>query len=145
MTVYTKEWRESELPLPFSRTASTGQHDPLHWLGPTREADCIAWVGIPKCSEKINPEKFDVDFSFCWLILEGSWFSLEQNSCCSCRWAFIYFSRIYQVWTGSEKTVLVWKSNRLTEHAQSLLGGVKQENPKGKGKLRNEIIKLIKN
>ena len=28
---------------------------------------------------------------------EGSWFSLEQNSCCSCRQAFIYFSRHHQV------------------------------------------------
>ena len=35
------------------------------------------------------------------------------------------------------------ESNRLTEHAQSLLGGVKRENPKGKGKLGNEKIKLI--
>ena len=35
------------------------------------------------------------------------------------------------------------ESNRLTEHAQSLLGGVKSENPRGKGKLGNEIIKLI--
>ena len=34
-------------------------------------------------------------------------------------------------------------SNRLTEHAQSLLGGVKRENPRGKGKLGNEKIKLI--
>ena len=30
--------------------------------------------------------------------------------------------------------------NRLTEHAQSQLGGVKKENPKGKGKLGNETI-----
>ena len=28
-----------------------------------------------------------------------------------------------------------------TEHAQSMLGGVNSENPKGKGKLGNEIIK----
>ena len=35
------------------------------------------------------------------------------------------------------------ESNRLTEHVQSLLGGVKRENPKGKGKLGNEKIKLI--
>ena len=26
---------------------------------------------------------------------EASWFSLEQNSCCSCRQAFIYFSRLH--------------------------------------------------
>ena len=30
------------------------------------------------------------------------------------------------------------ESNRLTKHAQSLLGDVKSENPKGKGKLGNE-------
>ena len=30
------------------------------------------------------------------------------------------------------------ESNRLTGHAQSLLGGVKSENPRGKGKLGNE-------
>ena len=37
-------------------------------------------------------------------------------------------------------------SNRLTEHAQSLLGGVKRENLGGRGKLGSEkiIIKLIK-
>ena len=35
------------------------------------------------------------------------------------------------------------ESNRLTEHAQSLLGGVKSENPRQKGKLGNEIINLI--
>ena len=35
------------------------------------------------------------------------------------------------------------ESNRLTEHAQSLLGGVKSEKPKGKGKLENEIIAII--
>ena len=29
-------------------------------------------------------------------------------------------------------------SNKLNEHAQSLLGGVKRENPRGKGKLGNE-------
>ena len=29
--------------------------------------------------------------------------------------------------------------NMLTEHAQSMLGGVKSENPMGKGKLGNEI------
>ena len=33
------------------------------------------------------------------------------------------------------------KSNRLTEHAQSLLGGVKSENPRGNGKLGNEKAK----
>ena len=31
-------------------------------------------------------------------------------------------------------------SNRITEHAQSLLEGVKCENPRGEGKLGNEII-----
>ena len=30
------------------------------------------------------------------------------------------------------------ESNRLTEHAQSLLGGVKSENPRGEGNLENE-------
>ena len=35
------------------------------------------------------------------------------------------------------------ESNRLTEQAQSLLGGVKSENPRGKGKLGNEISKII--
>ena len=35
------------------------------------------------------------------------------------------------------------ESNRLTEHAQSLLGCVKSEDPRGEGKLGNEIIKLI--
>ena len=33
-----------------------------------------------------------------------------------------------------KKTVLIWSLNRLTEHAQSLLGGVKRKNPRGKGK-----------
>ena len=28
---------------------------------------------------------------------EAYWFSLEQKSCCSCRQAFIYFSRLHQV------------------------------------------------
>ena len=32
------------------------------------------------------------------------------------------------------------ESNMLTEHAQSMLGSVKSENPIGKGKLGNEII-----
>ena len=31
------------------------------------------------------------------------------------------------------------ESNTLTEHAQNLLGGVKRENPRGKGNLGNEI------
>ena len=31
------------------------------------------------------------------------------------------------------------ESNRLTEHAQSLLGSVKRENPRGMGKLGNEL------
>ena len=35
------------------------------------------------------------------------------------------------------------ESNRLSEHAQSLLGGVKRENPMGKGKLGNEKTELI--
>ena len=62
----------------------------------------------------------------------SKWCSLEQNSCCSCRQAFIYFSRLHQVWKGTGKTAYM-ESNRLTEHAQSLLGGLKRENPKGKG------------
>ena len=33
------------------------------------------------------------------------------------------------------------ESNRFTEHAQSQLGGVKKENPRGKGKLGNETYK----
>ena len=37
------------------------------------------------------------------------------------------------------------ESNRLTEPAQSLLGGVKSESPKGREKLGNEIIELIVN
>ena len=40
--------------------------------------------------------------------LEASWFSLEQNSCCSCRQAFIYFSRLHQVRKGTGKTALIW-------------------------------------
>ena len=37
------------------------------------------------------------------------------------------------------------ESNKLTEHVQSLLGGVKRENPRGKGKLGNEnILTIIK-
>ena len=32
------------------------------------------------------------------------------------------------------------ESNRLTEHAQNLLGGVNRENTRGKGKLGNEKI-----
>ena len=36
------------------------------------------------------------------------------------------------------KSCAYMESNRLTEHAQSQLGGVKKENPKGKGKLGNE-------
>ena len=41
-------------------------------------------------------------------IFEASWFSLEQNNCCSCRQAFIYFSRLHQVWKGTGKTALIW-------------------------------------
>ena len=36
------------------------------------------------------------------------------------------------------KNCTYMESNRITEHAQSLLGGVKRENPRGKGKLGNE-------
>ena len=39
-----------------------------------------------------------------------------------------------------KKTVLIWSLNMLTGDAQSMLGGVKRENPKGKGKLGNKII-----
>ena len=51
---------------------------------------------------------FNVYFLFYWFILEASWFSLEQNSCCSGRQAFIYFSRLHQVWKGTGKTALIW-------------------------------------
>ena len=40
--------------------------------------------------------------------LEATWFSLEQKSCCSCRQTFIYFSRLHQVWKGTENTALIW-------------------------------------
>ena len=36
------------------------------------------------------------------------------------------------------------ESNRPIEHAQSLLGGVKRENPKGKGKLGKGNLPIIK-
>ena len=41
---------------------------------------------------------------------------------------------------STEKNCTYMESNRLTQHAQSLLGGVKRENPRGKGKLGNEKI-----
>ena len=63
-----------------------------------------------KCWLRRNQTRvlFGVDFSFYWINLEASWFSLEQNSCCSCRQAFIYFSRLHQVRKGTEKTALIW-------------------------------------
>ena len=64
--------------------------------------------------KKGNIIRFGADFSFCWINLEASWFSLEQNSCCSCRQAFIYFSRLHQVWKGTEKTVLIWTPYKLS-------------------------------
>ena len=103
----------------------------------------LTWSDVrPHCPTFLNWNSsilFDVDFSLCWLNLEASWFSLEQNSCWSCRQAFIYFSRIHHVWKGTEKNCTYMESNRLTEHAQSLLGGVKRENSrKGEiGKWKN--------
>ena len=72
-------------------------------------------------------------------------FSLEQNSGCSCRQAFIHYCGLHQVWARTEKLCLIWvlrgsmsiyerfyawqteEENLRREHAQNLLGGVKRE------------------
>ena len=75
------------------------------WLGVSVLGNLVSgWLGCV-CKQKM---RFCVDFSFCWINLEASWFSLEQNSCCSCRQAFIYCCRLHQVWKRTEKTALIW-------------------------------------
>ena len=51
---------------------------------------------------------FDVDFSYCWLNLEVSWYSLEQYIGCIIRQAFNYYCSLLQVWREAEKQVLIW-------------------------------------
>ena len=53
----------------------------------------------PQC-KKTEDEHSDTDMLTLkakYKHLEASWFSLEQNSCYSCRQTFIYFSRLHQV------------------------------------------------
>ena len=47
--------------------------------------------------------------------LEASWFSLEQNSGCSSRQAFIYFSRLHQVWNVYNNCSVPEKTNLLQD------------------------------
>ena len=90
---------------------------------------------------------FDVAFSFCWFNLEVGWYFLGQKISWSCWQAFIYFCRLHQVWKGTGKHVLISSLKCLLSMLRCLLGSVKSENPKGKGKLgngklRNKIIVL---
>ena len=45
---------------------------------------------------------FDVDFSYCWLNLEVSWYSPEQYIGCIIRQAFNYYCSLLQVWREAE-------------------------------------------
>ena len=51
---------------------------------------------------------FDVDFSYCWLNLEVSWYSLEQYIGCIIRQAFNYCCSLLQVWLEAEMQALIW-------------------------------------
>ena len=50
----------------------------------------------------------DVDFSYCWLNLEVSWYSLEQYIGCIIRQAFNYHCSLLQVWREPENQALIW-------------------------------------
>ena len=51
---------------------------------------------------------FDVGFSFCCLLKQWNSFSLEQNSGCICRQAFIHYCGLNQVWGRTEKLCFIW-------------------------------------
>ena len=65
---------------------------------------------------------FDVDFSYCWLNLEVSWYSLEQYIWLYCRQVFNYCCSLLQVWKDTVMQVLIWGPKMLTEHAQMHAG-----------------------
>ena len=57
-----------------------------------------------------------VDFSFCCFLKYTSSFSLEQNSGCSCRQAFIHYCGPHQVWGRTEELHLI-----LEQHGREVL------------------------
>ena len=83
--------------------------------------------------------EFDVDFSYCWLNLEVSWYSLEQYIWLYCRQAFNYCCSLLQVWNDTEMQVLIWGLKCLLGMLRCMLGsvkGVKSENPKEEVEIR---------
>ena len=60
------------------------------------------------CIRSIYTGHFCVDFSFCCLLKYMRSLSLEQNSGCICRQAFIHYCGLHQVWGRTEKLCLVW-------------------------------------
>ena len=62
-----------------------------------------------------------------------SGFLCNRTLVVDCRQAFIHYCGLHQVQGRTEKLHPYMGSNRFTEHAQNLLGGVKKENPGEKG------------
>ena len=66
------------------------------------------WQILKKHKKNKVKSLFDVDFSYCWLNLEVSWYSLEQYIGFIIRQAFNYCCSLLQVWMEAEKQVLIW-------------------------------------
>ena len=90
----------------------------------------------------------DIDFSFCWLNLEVSWFLWNRTSGWSLRQAFIHYCRLLQVWKGTRIHALICSLKCLLSMLRCMLGSVKcekSENPKKKEEIGNEKRGGIKN
>ena len=53
---------------------------------------------VMKLNNILGSDKFGVDFSFCWINLVVSWYSLEQYIGFVVRQAFNYCCSLHQVW-----------------------------------------------
>ena len=56
----------------------------------------IMYISLPHIHRE-GKISFDVDFSYCWLNLEVSWYSLEQYIGCIIRQAFNYYCSLQEV------------------------------------------------